>query len=143
MSKRIIFCIIGAIVGTFIYYVFFDETTITQAVIFFFTYIVLSSLVDFILQKRRNQNQNQSLETSVDPEHVKSFIEAVGGAKNITSTDYESSRLKVVIVDIDLLDQEKLKALDFSGAYFSGNQLQVTIGSNVSDFSRQIEQVIS
>jgi len=142
LGKRIIFCVIGGIVGALIYYLFFDETTLTQTLIFLITYIVLSSLVDFALEKRR-EKQNQAVESTVDNEKVGALIEAIGGAKNIISTDYESSRVKIVLNDVDLLDQEKLKALDLSGSYLSGDQLQVTIGSNASDFSRQIAEAIS
>jgi len=141
MNKRIIFHIVGGIVGALIYYFFFDETTLGQVFIFFIAYVILSYLVDIFLERRRNK-QRHSVDTSVDDEKVTAFIEAIGGIKNIISTDYESSRLKVVINEVDLLDQEKLKDLDLNGAYLSGNQLQVTIGSNASDFSRQIAELI-
>jgi len=140
MSKRIIFHIIAGIIGAIIYYMFFDGTTLVQAFLFILVYVGFSLLFDFVIEKRRAKLDQAT--ATVDHEKVKAFIEAVGGAKNISSTDHESSRLKIVINEVDLIDKEKLKALALDGAYLSGDQLQVTIGANSSDFSRQIKEAI-
>jgi len=140
MSKRIIFHIIAGIIGAIIYYMFFDGTTLVQAFLFILVYVGFSLLFDFVIEKRRAKLDQAT--ATVDHEKVKAFIEAVGGAKNISSTDHESSRLNIVINEVDLIDKEKLKALALDGAYLSGDQLQVTIGANSSDFSRQIKEAI-
>lgn len=140
MRKKIIFHIIAGVIGATIYYLFFEGTTILQAFLFVLVYLGFSLLFDFIVEKRRAKSNPTTV--AVDRELVEAFIDAVGGAQNIASTDHESARLKIVINDADLIDQEKLKALALEGAYLAGDQLQVTIGANSDEFSRQIEAAI-
>lgn len=134
MNKKLILHIVCGIVASIIYYMVFEGTTQLQAFFFFLIYIGLNLMFDFVLAKKRGS----SIPQSSSAENVSAFIEAVGGRKNIVTTDFESSRVKVVLEDVDLVDQVKLEALSFDGAYLSGSQLQVTVGPNSSDFSRQI-----
>jgi phosphotransferase system IIB component len=48
--------------------------------------------------------------------------------------------VKVVIKDVDLIDQDKLKELALDGAYLAGSQLQITMGASSNDFARQISE---
>jgi len=141
MGRRMIFHVIFAIIGAFAYYLFFDAVLISDAIIFAIIYLVFSFLLDFIRNKIRSK-KNKTQVNSIDHAKVKAFIEAVGGTENITSTDSESSRVKVVIKDVDLIDQDKLKELALDGAYLAGDQLQMTIGESSGEFSRQIREAI-
>ena len=142
MNKRILINVICAVIFSFGYYFMIDDVQIGQAIVFGFIYLGLSVIIDFISARIRAKKNNAQT-TTVDQELVMSFIETLGGAKNIISTSSESNRLKVVIQDVDLINQEKLKELALDGAYLSGNQLQVKIGPGSNDFSQKIEKLIS
>ncbi|MCL1990683.1 MAG: hypothetical protein FWG67_07325 [Defluviitaleaceae bacterium] len=143
MNKRIMLHIVCGLIGALVYYMLFEETTPLQAIWFCFLYVGISVVFDVVLGRIRLRNKKgENLITTADHEQVKALIEAIGGTANIVSTDFESARVKVVIKDVDLLDQEELKSLSLEGAYLSGNQLQVTVGKSSSDFSRQIQDSI-
>ena len=140
MIKKIIFHLIFAIVGAFAYYLFFNDVLMNEAIVFAFVYFVSSTILGLILSKMKSNEKNQI--TTVNTEKVTAFIDAIGGIGNIIEASSASSRLKVVIKDSDLINQDKLTALELSGAYLAGNQLQITIGSNTDDFLHQIHEVM-
>ena len=142
MNKRIIFHLIFAIIFAVGYYLLVDGADILEAVMFVVVYLVFSILLEFVRHKTRKKAE-QIRSTVADNEKVKALIEALGGSENIVSADSESSRVKIAIRDIDLIDQDKLKEVALDGAYLSGNQLQLTIGANSYDFSHQIRDAIS
>lgn len=140
MIKKIIFHLIFAIVGAFVYYLFFNDVLMNEAIVFAFVYFVSSTILSLILSKMKSNEKNQI--ATVNTEKVTAFIDAIGGIGNIIEASSASSRLKVVIKDSDLINQDKLTALELSGAYLAGNQLQITIGSNTDDFLHQIHEVM-
>ena len=133
--------VIFAVILAGAYYLFFDEAELGHAVMFAVIYLGISVIFDFISDRMKAKQTNVQV-TTVDPTLVNAFIEAMGGTRNITSTESEASRVKVVLQDVDLVDQDKLKELALDGAYLAGNQLQVTMGASSSDFSRQINEAI-
>lgn len=141
MGKRMIVHVICAVILAVAYYLFFDDAVIEHALLFAVVYLGISAMLDFMSDRMKAKKRTAQVAT-VDLARVKAFIEAIGGAENVTSTDSEVSRVKVVLQDVDLIDQDKLKALALDGAYLAGNQLQVTIGANSSEFSRQIQEAI-
>jgi len=141
MGRRMIYHAVFAVILAFAYYAFLDGALMTEAIVFAIIYLVFSILFDFILEKIRSKKNKTQIRT-VDHTKVEAFIEAVGGAENITGTDSESSRVKVFIADADLIDQDKLKELALDGAYLAGNQLQITMGVSSDDFAHQIREVL-
>jgi len=142
MNKRMIYEIITAIVLGLVFYFFNEDATFVQVAIFIGTYAILSFVFNQIFRKRRNIVQTSAANVEADAEVVNAFIESIGGVENISETEFSSARLKVTLIDVDLIDQEKLNALNFEGAFLSGSQLQVTIGTNSGDFSQQISNLI-
>lgn len=137
MDKRIIYHIVFASVIAVIYYLFFDGTTLIQAVTFAVVYVILSFLLDLIMDKRKAKLNREQV-VAVDEKEVLALIAAVGGTGNIESADSESARVRIVIKDVDLINQSQLEALALEGAFLSGNQLQITIGTNSSAFAQKI-----
>ena len=143
MGKKMIFYIIFGIIVTFAYYLFFDEVRIIDIVVFVAAYIAGSLIIEFILSKiRSNQKKDKTQAVTVDNTKITAFIEAVGGTHNLISTDFESSRVRVIIKNVDLIDQDKFRKLPLDGAYLAGNQLHMTVGAGSGDFSRQIQEAI-
>ena len=140
MAKKMIFHVICAIIGAIIYYLFFTDALITDIIFFVFVYLVFSLIIEFVLSRKRNRDGTQ--EATADHTQVEGFIEAIGGVENIISTDFEASRVKIEVLDVGLIDPDQLKEFAQDGAYLAGNQLQIPIGPNSGDFSRQIRQAI-
>jgi len=141
MGRRMIYHLVLAIILAIAYYMFIESASLVDGALFAIIYLVFSIIFDFILEKIRSK-KNQTQIVCADHEKVKALIEAVGGVGNIVQTDSESSRVKVQIDDVDLIDQDKLTALSLDGAYLAGNQLQMTIGVSSDDFARQIREVV-
>jgi len=141
MRKKMIFHAICAIVGVFIYYLFFDEVLLIDIIVFVSVYLLFSLAIELVVNKARS-NRNKTQGTVVDHAEVELFIEAIGGIENIITTDFEASRVKIEVSDVNLIDTNRLKEFALDGAYLAGNQLQIAIGPNSREFSQQIRGVI-
>jgi len=138
MGKSLILYLVFAIIGAFAYYLLFDNALVIEAITFAVIYFLVSIGLNLALVKiKANKNNNRA--PTVSSEKVAAFIEAIGGIENIAQLDSQSSRLKVKLNDLDLLNQERLTALEFGGAYLAGDQLQVTIGADLPDFLQQLQ----
>ncbi|HAY53327.1 MAG TPA: PTS beta-glucoside transporter subunit EIIBCA [Lactobacillus sp.] len=63
------------------------------------------------------------------------IIQAVGGKENINNAWHCMTRLRFNIKDKDKIDYDALKKVDpVMGTNYTGNQLQVVIGTNVADY---------
>ena len=134
---RIVLHLIVAIIAAIILH-FLSGTDLQRAITFVVTYMIISFILDYF-RDRRQAKKNASLAKKADAETVAKLMAAAGGVENIEFADHESNRVKVKIKDANLLDEEALKTMDFdSGAYFSGDQLQVTVGGHSEDFAQQI-----
>ena len=143
MGKKMIFHVICAVVGAIIYYLFFEDALIIDVIVFVSVYLLFSLFIEFILSKSRSNRRSRNQGTTADHAQVSGFIESIGGAENIISTDFEASRVKIEVRNIRLINTDKLKEYALDGAYLAGNQLQITIGPNSGDFSRQIRSAIN
>ena len=143
MGKKMIFHVICAIVGALIYYLFFEDALMIDVIVFVTVYLLFSLLIEFILSKSRSNRRNKDQEATADHAQVDGFIASIGGTANIVTTDFEASRVKIEVRNVGLIDPDRLKDYALDGAYLAGNQLQITIGPNSSDFSNQIRQAIA
>ena len=141
MGKKMIFHAIFALIGAIVYFLFFNDIILIDLIVFISVYLLFSLLIEFVLMQIKSKKVITQAKP-VDNSQVTAFIEAVGGASNIATTDFESSRVKVVIKDVDLIKQDKLAVLFPNGASLAGNLLQITIGARSSDFSYQVRKAI-
>jgi len=142
MGKKMIFHVICAIIGAVIYYLFFDEALIIDIIVFVAVYLLFSLIIEFVLSRSRSNRRNKNQGKPADNAKVEGFIEAIGGSANIVATDFEASRVKIELIDVRLINPEKLKQYALDGAYLAGNQLQIAIGANSGEFTHQIRQAI-
>ena len=61
------------------------------------------------------------------------ILEKVGGKANVVNAMHCHTRLRINLKDTGLVNLEELEKLDVVGAQFSGEQLQIIIGAEVSD----------
>lgn len=141
MNKNIILTniIFGIIFGVIYYLVISDN--ITETIVYILGFVILSTVIGQTL-KKRSEKKESTMAVSVDRAEVDKFINAIGGQANIASTSHEVSRVKVSLKDVDLIDQDKLKALELDGAFLSGDQLQVTFGKQAAGIAKQINEHI-
>lgn len=72
----------------------------------------------------------------------KMIYEAVGGIENMCNIDNCFTRLRIVVRDITVIDEEKLKATDSRGVVKRGNEIQIIYGVNVNKFRKYLEDYL-
>ena len=141
MNKNLILNnIISGIIFGVIYHLVISDS-IAETIVYTLGFIILYTIVEVILKKRREKKASVAA-ISVDNAKVDKFIEAIGGPSNIVSASHEVSRVKVSLKDVDLIDQDQLKALELDGAFLSGNHLQVTFGKQAEGVAQKINEQI-
>lgn len=142
MKKNLILSIIAGVIVGAIYHFFISANANTvETIVFTLGFIILSTIFEVVLKKRREKKESVAIVT-VDSAEVDKFIDSMGGQANIASASHEVSRVKVSLKDVDLIDQDKLKALELDGAFLSGDQLQVTFGKQAKGVAQQINEQI-
>ena len=146
MGKKMIFHVICAIVGALIYYLFFEDALLIDIIVFVSVYLLFSLIIEFVLSRSRSNRRNKNQGATADHDQIEGFIEAIGGRNNIVKTDFEASRVKIELVNVSLIDPDKLKEYALDGAYLAGSQLQLTVGSSFGsspgEFSNEIRKAI-
>ena len=64
---------------------------------------------------------------------------AVGGIQNIKSIDNCFTRLRIVVNDLDAVDEAALKLTGSRGLVKRGKEIQIVYGTNVSKFRKALE----
>ncbi len=73
---------------------------------------------------------------------AKSILEAVGGEKNVASATHCMTRLRLVLKDEALADDEKVQAIKgVKSVIKQGGQYQVVIGNEVSEVFKAFEKL--
>ncbi len=77
------------------------------------------------------------------PEFAEELIEAVGGKDNVVSVTNCMTRLRFVLKDESIVDDEKVKAIKGTmGVVHGGGQYQIPIGTYVSDLCPVVRQAL-
>lgn len=67
-----------------------------------------------------------------DQNIAKAILASIGGAKNIANISHCSTRLRITPVDKDKVDEAGIEQIDgVKGQFYSGNQLQIIIGTGL------------
>jgi N-acetylglucosamine PTS system EIICBA or EIICB component len=81
---------------------------------------------------------------SADRRRARGFIEALGGAANLTSVDACTTRLRLVVADQGAVNEPALKALGAVGVVRpSPRDLQVVLGPIADQVAREMREAIS
>ncbi len=71
------------------------------------------------------------------------LVEALGGADNIESTDYCTTRLRMVLTDVNLVNEAAVKAAGGVGVMKpGGNNVQVIIGTEVQFVADEVKKLV-
>ena len=88
--------------------------------------VILISIVLFLicgLRSRREKNDKDKI--IVDEAFISSLLLSLGGIENIKTVSIDNGRVKFVIEDLDLLNQEIIKQISASGAFISGKNVKL------------------
>ena len=103
------------------------EVTFERAILLGVVFFVVSAGMQLVMRKRyesRKEEQKQASEVNSEFP-IEEFVRVIGGGNNIEAVDFEASRVKITLVEVDQIDQESLKDLVPAGASLSGNELQI------------------
>lgn len=94
----------------------------------------------------KNDN-NESIATQNRTNHTddmaSDMLQAIGGSSNIISIDNCITRLRLVLEDAEIVDDEKLKELGALGVVHLDKQnLQIIIGTRVTTVRKQLDAII-
>ncbi|QJC29838.1 PTS glucose transporter subunit IIBC [Enterobacteriaceae endosymbiont of Plateumaris sericea] len=73
------------------------------------------------------------------PEYIKQLVDSFGGKKNITNLDACITRLRVSVIDVNKVNQEKLIKLGALGVIISGNGVQAVFGTKSDNLKTEID----
>ncbi|HHH37595.1 MAG TPA: PTS glucose transporter subunit IIB, partial [Epsilonproteobacteria bacterium] len=71
------------------------------------------------------------------------LIAAFGGEKNILSLGACITRLRIEVKDLDLADQQRLKALGAAGVIIAGNNVQAIFGPRSETLMQQMQNLLT
>ncbi len=90
--------------------------------------------------QKQERKEIENIDSVNEPEKI---IELVGGANNIDQLTHCATRLRFVLVDESLADDNQIKKLNcVSGVVKSGGQYQIVIGNEVNEVFKEIENKI-
>ena len=121
------------------------EISYDRAILIFIAFFVVGVAMQFIMMKRHEaQKQVQGSGSEVNSDFpVEEFVRTVGGENNIEAVDFEGTRLKITLVDVDDIDQEALKDLVPAGASLAGNRLQINNVVQVESVANEIKNIVA
>ncbi|EES49918.1 PTS system trehalose-specific EIIBC component [Clostridium botulinum] len=66
---------------------------------------------------------------------VKELLEYIGGKKNVSAVSHCATRMRFVLNDTSIADEEKIKKIKFvKGTFTQAGQFQVIVGNDVAEF---------
>ncbi len=69
------------------------------------------------------------------------ILAALGGRGNVVTVDSCITRLRVVVTDPDVVDEEALVAAGAFGSAITGHDVQVVVGPEADDVAREIDEL--
>ena len=100
---------------------------------------VLYTREDYENKKR----SDGSTELSKDDFISSLILKGLGGTDNVSDIDYCATRLRVTVVNSDLIDDDTLKKSGASGVIHKGGGVQVVYGPQVSVIKSNLEDYIA
>nr|WP_263313483.1 maltose/glucose-specific PTS transporter subunit IIBC [Mammaliicoccus sp. Marseille-Q6498] len=141
------FIIFGVMQGSYTKWWLVIIVGIVWFVIYYFTFKTIILKFD-LKTPGRNQNKSEGIDEEVNSE-VKTdsiatgVLEAIGGSTNIITLDNCITRLRLVLKDGDLVDDDKLKELGILGVVHLDKQnVQVIIGTRVTTVRKQLDAIL-
>lgn len=102
------------------------ETWFLYIGIILFTILLLAIILYLTCGFRfKREKKNQIEHVLIDEEFINSLILSLGEIQNIEAVSIDNGRLKFRVVDLDLLQTDKLKELSTSGVFITANNVKL------------------
>ncbi len=109
----------------------------------FFYYFLLVITFGFIKKTiidRIEDNTENIIKTSTNiPFNIVVLIHALGGKQNIVEISSTISSLKVTLINIDLVDKDKIKDISQRGILISENKITILFGNYSEQLKQELE----
>lgn len=89
----------------------------------------------------KNKDSQNKVKSDSD-EKSKMILEGLGGIKNVVDIDCCATRLRLTVENVDLINEEVLKATGSKGIIKKGNGVQVIYGPQVSIIKSDLEEYV-
>ncbi|WP_294966222.1 PTS transporter subunit EIIC [uncultured Gilliamella sp.] len=123
--------------------------------LYYFTFSFIIKKFDFKTPGREDDNEETKLYTRKDVEEAKKakqksksdlsniILEGLGGKNNITYVDCCATRLRISVLDNQLVNKDILKSTGAKGVIINGQGVQVIYGPHVTVIKSHLEEYIS
>lgn len=107
---------------------------------FFLYYFTFKFAINRFNLKTPGREDEELEEYTNKTERAENIITGLGGQKNIKDIDNCATRLRVSVLDSELVDKDNLKRTGAKGVVISGNGVQVVYGPEVSTIKNEVEE---
>ena len=80
------------------------------------------------------------LKTKKKVNNFNDWFTALGGKENVIEASYRSSRLTILLNDVSLVDEEKLKSLNATNFIKASNKIILVVSNNIEQIADQLNQ---
>lgn len=108
-------------------------------------YICTFSIGYFVAKskaKKKVQTQDIIQISVANDNKVDLIVKALGGMDNITDIQATINNVKITLKDINIIDQDKIKALGAKGSFLNNNKITILFGDNSKDIANKIQNKI-
>lgn len=111
---------------------FFQNNFIYFILTIFLTLLIIVILLILFVKKRKPKHV-------VDLKFVDDLLNAFGSNKNIKSINLDTNRLKVEVIDLKIVNLERIKELSNSGVFVTNNTIKALFSYNSDVLKKEIE----
>lgn len=112
-------------------------------------FIIYYALFTFMIKKFNimTPGREEIIDTNIDynifdNEYIERMIEYLGGDKNLKSVEACITRLRLVVENVENIDEEKIKLLGAMGIVKVGNNVQVIVGTKAEEIATKINKIL-
>ena len=110
--------------------------------VYYFLFTFLIKKFNFKTPGREDEELTVSTTTENTSERAQTIITALGGADNLTTVDCCATRLRISVLDADIVDEALLKETGAKGVVMKGNGIQVIYGPHVTIIKNEIAEIV-
>lgn len=109
-------------------------------------YICTFSIGYFVAKnkaKKKVQTQDIIQISVANDNKVDLIVKALGGMDNINDIQATINNVKITLKDINIIDQDKIKALGAKGSFLNNNKITILFGDNSKDIANKIQNKLT
>ncbi|EEE9947826.1 PTS glucose transporter subunit IIBC [Salmonella enterica subsp. enterica serovar Uzaramo] len=112
------------------------------ALLYYVIFRVMITRLDLKTLGREGDDMQDAPQNIVEGEIAEELVQAFGGRYNITSLDACITRLRISVVDVSKVDQEKLKKMGAAGVVVAGTGVQAIFGTKSDNLRTEMDDYL-